>query len=141
MVVLSGFDPGKVLAAIERYRITSLLLVPTMIYALLDHPDIDRYDLSSLEIIYYGASSISPTRLKEAIDRFGLIFFQFYGQAEAPMSVTVPAPPRSQSQRSAEHLRHAAGRYPGSAACCWMTKMNRSRTANREKSAFAVLWL
>lgn len=88
MVVLPGFEPGAVLAAIEKHRITSMLLVPTMIYALLDFPRLLDYDLSSLEIIYYGASPISPTRLKEAIEKLGPIFFQFYGQAEAPMSVT-----------------------------------------------------
>lgn len=88
MVVLPGFEPTMVLEAIEKYKINSVLLVPTMIYALLDHPRLKEYDLSSLEIIYYGASSISPTRLKEGIEKLGQIFFQFYGQAEAPMSVT-----------------------------------------------------
>jgi fatty-acyl-CoA synthase len=89
MVVLPAFDPGAVLAAIERYRITCTMLVPTMIYALLDHPDFDRYDLSSLETVFYGASLMSPVRLKEAIERIGPVFFQFYGQAEAPMTVSV----------------------------------------------------
>lgn len=89
LVVLSGFDAGQVLASIEKHRITSLWLVPAMIYALLDHPDFDKHDLSSIEIIYYGASSISPTRLKEAIERIGPVFFQFYGQSEAPMSVSI----------------------------------------------------
>lgn len=89
MVVLPGFEATSVLEAIEKYRITCMLLVPTMIYALLDHPRLTEYDLSTLEIIYYGASSISPTRLKEGIEKLGPIFFQFYGQAEAPMSVTV----------------------------------------------------
>ena len=88
MVVLPGFEATAVLEAIEKYRITCVLLVPTMIYALLDHPHLAEYDLSSLEIIYYGASSISPTRLREGIEKLGRIFFQFYGQAEAPMSVT-----------------------------------------------------
>ena len=46
-------------------------------------------DLSSLETVYYGAAAMSPTRLKEAIERFGPIFFQFYGQAECPMTITV----------------------------------------------------
>jgi fatty-acyl-CoA synthase len=89
MVVLPGFEPTAVLEAIEKHRITCMLLVPTMIYALLDHPGLKEYDLSSLEIIYYGASSISPSRLKEGIEKLGPIFFQFYGQAEAPMSVSV----------------------------------------------------
>jgi fatty-acyl-CoA synthase len=63
------------------------MLVPTMIYAILDHPDFDTYDLSSLETVFYGASLMSPVRLKEAIERIGPVFFQFYAQAEAPMTV------------------------------------------------------
>lgn len=89
LIVLPGFDAGRVLASIEKHKITTLWLVPAMIYALLDHPDFDRYDLSSIDVIYYGGSSISPTRLKEAIERIGPVFFQFYGQAEAPMTVSI----------------------------------------------------
>ncbi|WP_019201970.1 AMP-binding protein [Tsukamurella sp. 1534] len=89
MVVLPRFEPEAVLAAIEKYRITATMLVPTMIYALLDHPRFDDYDLSSLETVFYGASSISPTRLAEAVDRIGPKFFQFYGQAECPMTISV----------------------------------------------------
>lgn len=88
IVVVKGFEPTAVLEAIERHKITCILLVPTMIYALLDHPRLKDYDLSSLEVIYYGASAISPTRLAEGIDKLGPIFFQFYGQAETPMTVT-----------------------------------------------------
>lgn len=89
LVVLPGFEPVAVMQAIQDHRITSTLLVPTMIYALLDHPRFAEFDLSSLETVFYGASSISPPRLKEAIERMGPIFFQFYGQSEAPMSVSV----------------------------------------------------
>lgn len=85
--VMPGFDAGNVLAAIERHRINCIMMVPTMIYALLDHPDFETRDLSSLKTIFYGASLMSPVRLKEGIERMGKIFFQFYGQAEAPMSV------------------------------------------------------
>jgi fatty-acyl-CoA synthase len=89
LFLLPGFDPLNVLQAIERHKITCVLLVPTMIYALLDHPGIGEFDLSSLETVFYGASSISPARLREAIERFGPIFFQFYGQSEAPMSLSI----------------------------------------------------
>jgi fatty-acyl-CoA synthase len=89
LVLLPAFDPVEVLRAIERHRITCVLLVPTMIYALLDHPRFGEFDLSSLEVIFYGASSMSPTRLREAIERMGPIFFQFYGQSEAPMSLSI----------------------------------------------------
>jgi len=88
LFVTARFDPAEVLATIEEKRINSLMLVPTMLYALLDHPDSKTRDLSSLETVYYGASAINPVRLKEAIERFGPIFAQYYGQSEAPMVIT-----------------------------------------------------
>jgi len=88
LVVLPKFDPAEVLATIERERITATMLVPSMLYALLDHPDSRTRDLSSLETVYYGASAINPVRLAEAIDRFGLVFAQYYGQSEAPMVIS-----------------------------------------------------
>jgi fatty-acyl-CoA synthase len=89
IVVLPGFEPTAVLEAIEKYKISATMLVPTMLYVLLDHPKLDDYDLSSLETIYYGAAAMSPTRLKEAIERFGPIFFQFFGQSECGMTISV----------------------------------------------------
>jgi len=88
MVVLPKFDPAEVLETIEKHRITSTMLVPSMLYALMDHPDSQTRDLSSLETIYYGAAAINPVRLAEAVRRFGPIFAQYYGQSEAPMVIT-----------------------------------------------------
>jgi fatty-acyl-CoA synthase len=89
MVVLPGFDAGQVLAAIEQHHITTMMLVPSMIYALLDHPRFADTDLSSLRTIFYGASAMSPSRLQEAIRKLGPIFVQFYGQTEAVMTVCI----------------------------------------------------
>ncbi len=86
--VLAKFDPAEVLRTIEEQKITATMLVPSMLYALMDHPDSHTRDLSSLETVYYGASAINPVRLQEAIDRFGPIFAQYYGQSEAPMVIT-----------------------------------------------------
>jgi fatty-acyl-CoA synthase len=88
MIVLPKFDPAEVLRVIEERRITATMLVPSMIYALMDHPDSHTRDLSSLETVYYGASAMNPVRLAEAIRRFGPIFAQYYGQSEAPMVIT-----------------------------------------------------
>jgi fatty-acyl-CoA synthase len=88
MVVLAKFDPAEVLRVIEEQKITATMLVPSMIYALMDHPDSHTRDLSSLETVYYGASAMNPVRLAEAIRRFGPIFAQYYGQSEAPMVIT-----------------------------------------------------
>ena len=89
MVVLPGFDPVGVMQAIAQHRITSVLMVPTMVIAVIDHPRFGEFDLSSLEVIFYGASAFPAARLKDAIGKLGPIFFQFYGQAEAPMSIAV----------------------------------------------------
>ena len=88
MIVLARFDPAEVLRTIEERQITATMLVPSMLYALLDHPDSRTRDLSSLQTVYYGASAINPVRLAEAIERFGPIFAQYYGQSEAPMAIT-----------------------------------------------------
>jgi fatty-acyl-CoA synthase len=89
ILIQPTFDPVAVMQAIQEYRINCMMLVPTMIYALLDHPRFSEFDLSSLETVFYGASAIAPARLKEAIERIGPVFFQFYGQSEAPMGLTV----------------------------------------------------
>jgi fatty-acyl-CoA synthase len=86
--MLKGFDPEAVLQTIERERINLSLFVPTMIYVLLDHPALSKTDLSSLELVLYGASAMSPSRLVEGIERIGPVFSQLYGQTECyPVSV------------------------------------------------------
>ena len=65
--LMKGFDPERFLDTLEREKINFTLLVPTMVYVLLDHPKLDKTDLSSLELILYGASPMSPTRLDEGL--------------------------------------------------------------------------
>lgn len=86
--VLPGFTPDLFFEWVEKYKITATMLVPSMIYSLLDAPRAKTADMSSMETIFYGASAMSPTRLKEGIERWGQIFYQFYGQSEAPMLLT-----------------------------------------------------
>jgi len=88
-VIMDQFDPGQFLEAVEREKVTMTFLVPTMIYVLLDYPDLKKYDLSSLQNVIYGASAIAPERLKQAINTFGPIFTQLFGQTEAPMAFSV----------------------------------------------------
>lgn len=87
-VILDHFDPKLFLEAVEKEKVTSTFLVPTMIYILLDYPDLKKYDLSSLRNIIYGASAIAPERLKQAINVFGPIMTQLFGQTEAPMTIS-----------------------------------------------------
>ena len=87
--VLPRFTPAAALEAIEQHKISATMVVPTILYTLMDCPDLATRDVSSLETVFYGAAPMSPTRLKEAIERFGPVFFQFYGQSECPMTITV----------------------------------------------------
>ena len=87
-VALQGFTPDLFFDAIETHRITATFLVPVMIYPLLDHPRATTADLSSLETLFYGASPMSPARLREGVEKWGQIFFQCFGQSEAPMALT-----------------------------------------------------
>ncbi|MFT4083207.1 MAG: AMP-binding protein [Nocardioides sp.] len=88
-VLLGGFDPERLLDTIEREHVTSTLVVPTMLYALLDHAGIGDRELSSLRTITYGAAPIGPERLQQALAVFGPILQQLYGQTEAPAQITM----------------------------------------------------
>lgn len=73
---------------VEQEKITGTLMVPSMLYRLLDAPEAKQFDLSSLKFIYYGASPMMPARLKMLRKRFGDIFVQLYGSSEHPAAVT-----------------------------------------------------
>ena len=83
VVLQEGFDAGAFLAAVERERITDSWLLPPLIYRLLDHPDLDATDLSSLQVVVYGGAPANAGRMAEAVRRIGPVFLQVYGQTEA----------------------------------------------------------
>ncbi len=93
-VVISSFTPGAVLDAIERDHVSHVLLVPTMIQMLADHPTMQQpRDLSALTKIIYGASPISATVLDRAMAALpGVGFMQAYGMTELAPLATVLAP-------------------------------------------------
>jgi acyl-CoA synthetase (AMP-forming)/AMP-acid ligase II len=92
VIVHDGVDPATVLDSIQRHRVTRLFLPPTAIYALLAHPGVRDHDFSSLRHFIYAASPMAVDKLREAMDVFGPVMAQTYGQAEAPMIATVMTP-------------------------------------------------
>jgi fatty-acyl-CoA synthase len=92
IVVMPSPDLGQFLRLIETCRVTHAFLPPTLIYLLLDHPDVGRYDRSSLQCLWYGAAPMSASRLEQAIGVFGPVFGQVFGQTEAPMMISTMAP-------------------------------------------------
>src|SRR5437870_1711398 len=55
-VIVPAFEPRAVLETIARHRVTTALLVPTMLQRVVDHPALPEFDLSSLRALLYGAS-------------------------------------------------------------------------------------
>ena len=82
------FEPRKIFEAIERYRVTTLFLAPTMINILVASDGKEDFDLSSLHTVIYGGGPMYTEHLVEAVRAFGSIFVQIFGQGEAPMAVT-----------------------------------------------------
>lgn len=91
-VILDCFDAEKVMRSIEQHGVTHLFLPPTALYALLAHPDVRRYDYSSLQYFLYGAAPAAQAKIEEAISVFGPVMTQGYGQTEAPTACTFLAP-------------------------------------------------
>jgi fatty-acyl-CoA synthase len=92
IVIMPRPDLGEFLALIERHRVTHTFLPPTLIYMLLEHPQLARTRRDSLQCFWYGAAPISAARLEEALSKIGPVMAQLFGQTEAPMMISMMTP-------------------------------------------------
>ncbi|MFJ2738371.1 AMP-binding protein [Streptomyces sp. NPDC087440] len=83
LVVLPEFDADAAMTVLREERITATMFVPPMLYALLDHPDCVPGALPALGRIAVGGAASSPARLQQAVEVFGPVLSQGYGQSEA----------------------------------------------------------
>ena len=86
-------DPRTLLDTIRDKRVTSTFVAPARLYELIEHVDRtpgSAAGLSSLRYLNCGGSAASPTRLTQAIDRFGPVVRLVYGMAEAPLITHLP---------------------------------------------------
>lgn len=91
-VVMSKAAPDLIANAIEKYRVTHVFLPPTVLYMMLSLPDIRSRDYSSLQHFLVGAAPTSLKKLKEAVEVFGPVMTEAFGQSEAPAAITAKAP-------------------------------------------------
>jgi acyl-CoA synthetase (AMP-forming)/AMP-acid ligase II len=92
LVTLPQFDPEAWLQAVERERVTHAFVVPTMLKRLMEHPTFDKHDLSSLQLVTYGAAPMPFEVVCEAIERFSCGLMNAYGQTESTSSLTYLGP-------------------------------------------------
>ncbi|GAA2852159.1 class I adenylate-forming enzyme family protein [Streptosporangium fragile] len=69
LVLMYKWDPGRALELIEREKITGLTGVPTNVWQLLSHPDLDKHDVSSLTALSYGGAPAPPKLLEHITER------------------------------------------------------------------------
>jgi long-chain acyl-CoA synthetase len=88
---MQRFDAGRCLAAIQDYRCTFFPAVPTMLQKLFDHPDIAKYDLSSISRIMTGAAPVPAALLERIYAAMGsdTVVMTGYGLTEATAIVSL----------------------------------------------------
>lgn len=113
VVLQHGFTVPSWFEAVARHRIQHTFIVPTMLYALLDaHEEAWRHDLGSLRALVYGAAPASPSRIRQALELFGPVLVQTYGQTEAPNTILL-LDQRAHADASDLQLAAAGRPFPG----------------------------
>ena len=93
LIIQRQFEAQQWMELVERERANRAMMVPTMLKTLMDHADFQRRDLSSLEVITYGAASMPLEVIKRAISEFpGTHFINAFGQTEAAATITMLPP-------------------------------------------------
>lgn len=124
LTVLPQFDPTAWLEAVQRYRVTHSFLVPTMVKRVIEHPDFDKYDLSSLRLLAYGAAPMPYEVLVAAIEKFkkwpNVGLMNAYGQTESTSTLTylgpedhrIPEEPGPEREKALRRLRSVGRPMP-----------------------------
>jgi long-chain acyl-CoA synthetase len=114
-VALPSFTPLGMLQTLERERITTTVLVPTMIQMMVDHPDAGNFDLSNLRSLAYGGSPISEAVLERAQKLMpDTQFTQLYGMTElAPVITTLGPALHTPAGKARGKLRSGGMAAPG----------------------------
>ena len=82
LVMIERFEEKEVLKSIQKFRATMLEGVPTMYLYLLNYPDLDKYDLSSLTRMGVGGQTMSVDKMKAVEARFGCPLIELWGMTE-----------------------------------------------------------
>lgn len=113
VVLVRRFDPDEFIALTLAHRVSNTSLAPTMVSALLEHPDATPSALASLRQIAYGSAAVPAEVLRRAMERWECDFAQGYGMTElGGNAVFLGAAEHRRGVADEPHLLHASGR-PG----------------------------
>ncbi len=113
LVILPQFEPQAWLEAVQKHRVTHSFVVPTMLKRIMEHPDFEKYDLSSLRLLAYGAAPMPYEVITEAVQVFKCGLMNAYGQTESTSTLTylgpedhiIPDGPPEERERRLRRLR------------------------------------
>ncbi|MBJ6123787.1 acyl-CoA synthetase [Microvirga splendida] len=90
-VLLSSerFDVGEAWSLVERWRITSMFTVPTILKLMTEHPSVDAHDHSSLRYVIYAGAPMYREDQKHALKKLGKVLVQYFGLGEVTGNITV----------------------------------------------------
>ena len=109
-IILADASPASILGAIQAHGVTHAFFVPAVIQSMLNFEGVADHDLSSLELIVYGASPISDAVLLRAMEVFGCGFTQAYGMTETAGTVVTLPPADHDPGGPRSHLLRSVGR-------------------------------
>jgi len=93
LVMERQFEPKEWMGLVEAEKANRAMMVPTMLKQLMDNPDFGKRDLSSLQVITYGAAPMPVEVIKKAVDVFpGVSFINAFGQTETASTITTLGP-------------------------------------------------
>jgi acyl-CoA synthetase (AMP-forming)/AMP-acid ligase II len=93
LVVMQQFEPVEWMEQVQRYQANRAMLVPTMLKQLMDHPRLPEFDLSSLDVVTYGAAPMPIEVIRKAIEKLpGVRFINAFGQTETASTITMLPP-------------------------------------------------
>ena len=93
LVIMRQFEVQEWLKTAQEEKVTRAMLVPTMLKWVIEDPDFQKYDLSSLGVITYGAAPMPLTVIQKAIEAMPWVrFINAFGQTETASTITTLGP-------------------------------------------------
>lgn len=86
------FDAEEAWSLVERWRVTNMFTVPTIVKMLTEHPAVDAHDHSSLRYVIYAGAPMYREDQKHALRKLGRVLVQYFGLGEVTGNITVLPP-------------------------------------------------
>jgi acyl-CoA synthetase (AMP-forming)/AMP-acid ligase II len=83
------FDPAEIWSLVERWRISNMFTVPTILKRLVEHPAVDGVDHGSLRYVIYAGAPMYREDQKRALAKLGPVIVQYFGLGEVTGNITV----------------------------------------------------